>query len=546
MAQTTQPACQVDIYPWEGGSSKYTITKDQVLSASVTNSVTPDGGGFVIELIPGGPLGLNMTPSWLDIITPMSFVVVAMSRDDSEGIVMLGVVTSAQMTEQWVSGRPTPRRLVIQGQDFTYFFQQSTYYNLWYLGLLGTLDPGVGSDGSSSWITGTPDALGKTWFTKLMSQAFENTFVQYQGAEVTFPNIVASLFQPYDFAPGESVFIPTATYLISDDTTWADKFHTIFPFPWYEFFVNTAPTGFYKGSSGGKAFTSTLLPKIPSTPQVVARVNPLPKLRFTVSGDGPVFNAGIDATLWNNLPVFSTDDSSTISSAIVYDQSEVVNYFMLNPTYKATTTGQSNNSLTPWLSSYNTAADARSIQRYGYRPVDGSFSWMCDPNLTQAQQPNSWPLLLGELMARFAAYYEPTPIMAKGQIVIPLRPDIMPGCRFIARPFKIGSQLQNPTNVQNYIFYIESVAHNYVFGGPSTTTLTLKRGLPVPVYDDQAVGGKLWAAHVGNLERLDGLYTIGAPGNTLPSLQSLPIGNLQGFFSMLGKAYVTPQGQSGG
>jgi hypothetical protein len=89
--------------------------------------------------------------------------------------------------------------------------------------------------------------------------------------------------------------------------------------------------------------------------------------------------------------------------------------------------------------------------------------------------------------------------MAVGSVVMPLRPDIMPGCKFEYAPFR-GGEL--------WTFYIEAAEHDYNFGGDSTTTLFLSRGLPSSVYADMSQKGIFYGVLTGTAERFEGEYAL--------------------------------------
>jgi hypothetical protein len=118
--------------------------------------------------------------------------------------------------------------------------------------------------------------------------------------------------------------------------------------------------------------------------------------------------------------------------------------------------------------------------------------------------------------------------MLRGDIVTNLRPDIMPGNRLIFAPFKDTEQWQ---------FYIEGVTHNWVFGRTATTQLSLSRGLPDWVYDDNA----MIALHIGNAQRLNGQYAIGLPPGLGPSLQPVNYNNMTAITGGIAAIFGTPQ-----
>jgi len=118
--------------------------------------------------------------------------------------------------------------------------------------------------------------------------------------------------------------------------------------------------------------------------------------------------------------------------------------------------------------------------------------------------------------------------MANGTARLNLRPDIAPGVKFEYIADKAGTP---------WHAYVRSVSHSFNFGGQSTTTLGLTRGLPVSVYDDQDL---LLAILQGKGVRVDGVYAING------SAQGLQVFNLetaQADLASLSKAFTTPGAQ---
>jgi len=71
------PLCSIDIYPYEGGL--YTLNGAQVLECKTDQNLRTAGGAASIVLAPGGPTGQGF-PSWSQVITLQSLVVIAMQR----------------------------------------------------------------------------------------------------------------------------------------------------------------------------------------------------------------------------------------------------------------------------------------------------------------------------------------------------------------------------------------------------------------------------------------------------------------------------------
>ena len=547
-AVVSTPLCSVDIYTYEGNS--YSIQGAQVLAATVSKSIDPtqDAGMFSITLAPGGPNGPNTIPSWGDVITPMSLVVIGMARGGNAAITMLGVVRSIEEPQVWPVGRggPVQRTIVISGFDFSYFFTMFTYYSLWYMGATGA---GLASNGATpssglptilgdAYLIGDPGKIAAAWFNGVMAGqngVLSKSFVPFQGSQVPFGTAVANLFELYD------VTVPYGEYFVGTEGSWLDKFRLILPFPFYEFFIITAPNSdpytaagsTYAGAQIGYPFTSSGLgPSVTASPTIVARRNPLPVLTAATSGGLPAFT-GIDTTLWQQLPVSQLDLGGFIASQPSFDESQVHNLYVVNPTWASALNGGSNSSIVPYLLQYGAAGDTASIHRYGLRPASIETHWLSDPTGGFAQQngqnPQTLESLTGELLARYASYWHPTPLMAKSTVTTWLRPDILPGTIFRYAPFKGDA---------TWDFYITAVTHKWQFGAPCVTQLTLARGLPTTVYADQSL---LFNVHLGNATREGSVYKVGLPYDNSPTLKAIPTSQFQAFLSNIAAVYVTPQ-----
>jgi hypothetical protein len=103
------PACYVDIYPFEGGA--YTLSGDNanLLSLTTSKNIRTGQGTFNMTLAPGGPYGPNARPGWLEILTPMSLVVIGHARAGRAAVTMIGVVKTINTTEAWVPGQGVRR-----------------------------------------------------------------------------------------------------------------------------------------------------------------------------------------------------------------------------------------------------------------------------------------------------------------------------------------------------------------------------------------------------------------------------------------------------
>lgn len=521
IASTIQ--CSVDIFPFEGGT--YSLQGAQILSCSVSKRINDDSGSFSIVLAPGGPNGVDAPPYWSQIITPMSLCVIGMQRGNRSAITMVGVVTTASESMNWRTGSSVQRAITFSGRDYSYFFAMQNWYSLFYLSLFG-VGAGILTQGLSS---GPPDQVGSNWFSEIMKPTLSSTFVPYRGAKIPFGLAVGTLFQPYP------VIIPFADFFMEGGGNWSGKFRSIFPFPWYEFFVTTAQAGVYKETAPGYPFSTRALgPGVTGGPVMVARVNPVPRLTSSASNTGmigtPQFD-GVDLSLWDALPSYTLDENALLQNGVTFDEKSALNFYLINPTYAFTTNGGSNESIIPMVGNFFAVGDRASINRYGFRPGNMAFSWLTDPKGIQGQQggPTNLASLVSFLISTYCGYYHPTPLMARGPISMPLRPDILIGSKFTYPPWK--------GNVA-YDFYVEGVDHNFIFGGQSQTTLQLSRGLPSYIYDDPAL---LLDVMTGNAQRLNNVYVSGLPAGSATPLQAIPLSAIQNFLTPLVKPYLTPQ-----
>lgn len=533
------PACYVDIYPFEGGV--YSIVGDNALlrGLSTEKNIRAGQGTFNLSLLPGGPFGLNARPGWIDILTPMSLIVIGMMRAGRAQIVFIGVVRTVSQAEIWVPGQGVQRGLQVSGADFGYFFSLQNYYTQSLLN--ATLGSPLGVTGAltaidNGLVAGTPDSVGMAWYNKIMagpeSLMAALTFA-YRGDRVTFYALVATWFQKYTQA---DIDIPLGDNFMTADGTWNSKFNELFPFPWYEFFVTTAPVGAYPASQlQGFPINMLSLPgSPPSSPQLVARVNPLPRLMNTGSTATPVFE--MDFSLWDALPQYTLDTQGPLQSSMQFDDSELRNFYVINPMWLSNQFGVTNDLQTPFTFLFASWVDTASIHRYGYRPEISELHWFSDSNGVSAQKNAAngvgipgFEILVGDLALKKIGYHEPTVNMARASVTTNLRPDILPGNKFSFAPYK---------DAQVWDFYIEGVSHNWVFGGNCTTTLTLTRGLPHDIYSD---AGMMVALHTGNAQRINGLYEIGVPAGLGATLQPVNYNNMAAVTGGIAAIFATPQ-----
>lgn len=549
-------ACSVEVYPFEGGPS--VIQGGQIKAVTVDKTLLNGGvGQFAIELANGGPQGPEDPNTWSQILTPMSHVLIGMSRGDSAAIVMDGVLTAPGESQQWITkqeGSTAARSQTISGGDFAWFFKRFNYFALTFMGLTagvpgiggGVIPPSLMSVLSQGLVGGTnaensnPVQVGMKWYNSVMagtSGLLSNTFVPFvNGSRYLFPNIVTQNWENYP-----NVFIPYADYFMVGEESWMDKFLSIFPHPWYEFFVTTAPAGAYAIANGGtnvpaqNLFAMQSMPYAPPAgPMLVARVNPTPAFDISDPGAGsaPVPGA-MDMSRWNALPLFdfTQTDYGFFNSSVAFSADGASNFYQLNPTYYKTIAPQNNANTTPVPFFFIAAADPASVQRYGFAPRIGTIRWMCDPmGLAAQNQSLDIEQTILSLTGRYISWFHPVPLMLQGQVTIPLTPTMLVGTRFRYAPFKDGIA---------WDFYITGFRHRFVFGGTCTTTLTLTRGLPADVYDDANL---LQAIFTGNAMRANGEYVVGLPDGTGPALQIIETPQQAATLAgQMAQTYVTPQ-----
>lgn len=503
-----------------------TGSKSAIIDLSVEKNIRNSSPGeFVMHLVPGGPKGINSTPVWQDILTPQSLVVIGMQRFSHQQIVMVGLVKSVRDATSWRPGQGVSRSVEVRGEDFQSLFIQQNYYLQLYLAFttqnaLGSYaflaNAGIGLNYV------TPDQLGSQWFSIVMAGKqgiLSQLSFAYQSTRLTFYDLMSTYFQPFD-AP---IDIPVSDNFYSSEGNWFDKFSQIFPFPWYEMFISTAPLGYYGAIPGQRAGYPVTMAALPGAeavaPVLAARVNPLPFTPDNASGNTPI---QMDTKAWDALPGFSLDNYGYIQSEVYTSEGEVRNFYIMNPVAITNLWGNNNAQVVPFQYQHGAWIDPASIHRYGLKPQIAEFHWLNDPEGINAKALQSagdsslvWESLIAELALRQTSYFEPTPLMRRAQVTMELRPDILPGTKFTYAPYKDGKP---------WVFYIEGVSHNYAFAGLSTTSLSLSRGLPESVYENSDV---LLAIHTGEAQILDGQFVRGLPaiGNGLQPVNGASILN---------------------
>jgi hypothetical protein len=556
----SEPQIGVDIWPYEGGY--YSISGGQVLSATLSKDLAGGGRG-TITLAPGGPNGLGV-PSWSLIITLQSLVVVAMSRGSHSNVVFVGVVVAVGEQQEWEAGQRVVRSVEVQVEDWSQWFRDRNWSSLTYLGVtngalqaqiagLAQPDAGISAQVFGGSLSVNPGLVAYKWYSEFMGGAsgvLGLTNLQYGSNTVSWTAATTSHFEQYPF----NTIFPFSIYYVSDEGSWWGKFERILEPPFYEMIVGSAPDGLWFGQAGapsvqaqgnsGTLFQSSTMPNaVPARAQIVGRLNPLPNLTLGgstqtssgLSGQQAQVFGNADLSLWQTLPTFTPDGGPTafISSRVQNTITDYSNFFVLNPVNYRNQFGQPN---VPgiFMFAYSGAADIGGIHRFGLRAMIRDTYWWADPNGNVAQSSTDiqqqMETLAATLTTRLATYYNPLPLMESGEVELPLRPDIFVGCRFQYAPFRSDRSWQ---------FYISAVSHRWVFGGPSTTTVELERGLPADILNDQNM---MFDILTGNAMRKNGDFYFGLPQSLGPGLQVFGMANdsIKTVLGQIAKVYVTP------
>ncbi len=597
--------CTVDVFPWE--LPAVSLSGSQIISCDVNKSIVGGAAGtFSILLPPGGPNGVEDPDTWSEIITPGSLAVIAMSRGSRAAVTMVGIVQDTSEALTWTANGVI-RRQVVQGLDFTYFFSLFMYTAFSALGIFTATELGAALDipeagpmalmspalfGVLTGSASTPVFVAQALFQFMLAPGglMGETRVPWMGSRLTLSQCIGSVWENY-LCP---VFF--GNFLLGTEESWMAKIQECLPSPLYEVFCISAPQGSYsllpvaQGGSGtaiappppplppntievngasipqvtavakaptanGFYFASASMPQAtPAAPMLIARVNPTVALPLTVrnNNDSGTFGAP-DMSRWNALPLY-TPDSGVISSSLSFSSRMAKNFYALDPGWVQSNMMPTGTNVTPAFYLFMVGADAASIHRFGYRPCTpasdsgGNFLWIFDPIAAGIVAPaGQWWQSVATIWTRLASWHHPLPLMGRSNVVLPLRVDILPGCKFEFTPSKFSTP---------WTGYIESVSHHFEFGGKSvsTTTLGVSRLLPTAVYQASGPGGLLQAIQLGNATRsvddpgaigsIDG-YSIGLPQGLGPALQTIvPLASnaaLAQFIGGIASAYVTPQ-----
>lgn len=520
------PTMYVDVYTSKS-TNPITLTPSNSGLLNLTTQKYIRGentpGKFSFELAPGGINGVTDPITWTSVLTQYSFCVIYSGRGNSRAIIMAGLISNIQEIQVW-NNKEVARRIKVEGLDFTLYFTTFAYYVLRFLGLINTLPALFGPAGTAilnagGEISDTPAKLGTSWFTDVVvgssaatptsgivtHAVLDANTVPYKGNEVPLKDIFTYWFETYTNLANTPIIVPVlSNWLIEEGTLW-DKFIALFPHPFYEFFINTVPSGYYTGEVPPKVVVEPSVPNYGTADLVtVARVNPVPCLDVNSSGGFVVRRER-----WDALDLFSFSNSFFIESKVQYDIESIKNFFVIEPMGPITAPGGNvNGSLASSVTQMGFMYDPTSISKYGFRPEVERIMWWVDPfNIVTAVAATvsgsttaTYPSILQyeSFLAKVASYWEPMPNMLSGSVRIPMWPEVIVGNKFEYAPFKNGIM---------YTFYITGVEQNFEYGGASNTILHLERGMPSSVYGDSPAG-ILQAVLSGQVQRENGTYTI--------------------------------------
>ncbi len=545
------PRCAVEIYPFEGG--KYVLDGSSLIECIVEKRIGDPVGTANILLAPGGPNGQGF-PSWAQIITLQSLVIIAMERGRRSNVVFVGVVQEVQEDQKWNTGSNVVRHTRIVAGDWGVWFNDFNWSSLSYLSVYGSFqaiasnipaEGGLIAVNAAGLNAVNPSVIASGWFGNIMGGAsgvLAQTRLNYQGSEIYWPKITNAYFETYPYG----ATFPMSVSYVANAGSWYSKFAEICDYPFYEILIGTAPAGAWytdgevpAQSIPGQLFYSSVLSEaIPAYSGIVCRLNRMPDLYTNFAGTNITYGSQANMSLWQSLPSHSMESGvDFIESTVSLNLTNYFNFFVLNPTNMKTFQfgPQATNTPGVLFYAYAGAANISGIHRFGIRSMVKDTKWLSDPNMIAMQsKPSSFADLIGLLTTRMASYYTPIPVMENASVSMPLRPDIFVGSQFSYYPFRQDQEWQ---------FYVTGVTHSFIFGGPSVTQLTLERGLPVSVYADPIFMSNILT---GNAQRLNGSVIAGLPAGETHPLQPFGItsqSDIQNLLGEIAKIYVTPGAQ---
>lgn len=534
----TTPVMAVDVYPHNGGKFTFTsnATGTGIIEAQIHKNIRDrEGGRFHLVIVPGGPSGVDSSTSWTSIIPINSLAIIYASRGGSGRVLMIGVITEIREHQSW-NNNSVVRVISLIGMDFTYYFSAFSFYQLTYLGYLQSNFPTggggflLGQFGRA--IPGQPQQLASDYLNSVMlgvgntttPAVLENTYVTYQGQKFFLKDLYSYWFQYFNESKTFSPYIALAMEVANSDGNWMDKFTSILPWPWYEFFVITATKDDFPniGLTAGTPITSSLttfsstdyshpspvqitpqqnigIANVDAVPAIIGRVNPQPWIMYNTAntsiGTATITSVGaLNRDRWDALTTYTLGAYSFIESNVQYSIADTANFFIVTTaatdSMAATTGGVDPTQFA--VETIGAIISNNSINTFGFIPKAINTIWW-GGQLTRGGPIPDITALGQLLVSKMASYYIPSPYMLHGNVTIPMWLDPLPGSKFTYVPFK--------DNNTSWTFYIESVTHSFVFGRQATTTLILSRGLQTSEYADNNI---LAGVLLDNYVRVDG------------------------------------------
>jgi hypothetical protein len=573
------PQFFAQIHPRDGGSFILTSGNPGIIQVEIRISVQQSQDhSFSIDFTPGGPIGPDDASNWSYIIPPFSLVILYAQRGQSQRVIMIGLTSIVQEAQIWTP-RGVTRGVRISGFDFSLYFKAFSYYELTYLGLLQAVEKTLGAAGyifqNFGGISGgyTPSQFAYIWLAYVMlgvgnpanlkslglpnvKAVLQNTFVTYNKNPLFIKDFIGLWIEPYTEGPST---IPILSNFFNSEGSWFDKFYSILPWPFYEVFVITGTANMFSQMSTINSATinqqltqpgtiETGYAQIPTKPIsipgfddtfpiFVGRVNPLPWTEIHANAQGVQTSLEWHSKRWNNLPLFDFTGYGFLDSRVVTSTEDIRNFYAIisSDTYQPKSRTGAVQPTAYALEQWGGLWDRNSIANYGFLPQIESVMWFTllnDGNFNSQGFPLDGTRML-PMQSKLASYYEPSPNMLHGDVTINFWPEVYPGTRFQYFPYKS----HNSNDI--FMFYIEGVQHNFVFGGRSTTTLNLTRGVRANNYADDNLMNLL---HTGAVTRKDGVLT---PRTNLVQSASLQYFQLQNLNPMM-SPFVTAANPASG
>lgn len=591
--QIASPSYRMEIFPVEADSS-LVISTDLFPGVDIRISKTLAGISTFSASIP--PVN-NSTQLYggelINVIPMMSTVLIKMTRGAQDYVVFVGVVTNTEEQEIRTEGGPVQRSTLIEGQDLMYFLTRSAQWSLTWAGTTVSAIPGgpsgqqfFGTNATGSPFTGTPAEMGTGFYNAVIRNYLHLTNFKINSTEYAFDDMLSVCFGPFATPTNLDIIFPFLNSFYQADGVWWDKLKVFFPWPVYEMFMETyeilgnatpvhnAATVSLTGATTIETPTytpSTVITidsaSIPNTtaggqplfwkdetgktlgimqPTLVARQMPHPR---AISTDG-VWS--LDRSAWDALPeyVFKSTATPYYASAIQFSIENVRSLYAISASTIAQTFGSNINLLAPFiLTEQSSLVDPVAMSKFGYIPEIMDIAWFFAPTLAPNQKnlnTDAMVELMSTMTTTLSSYYVPVSLMASGNLELPLTPSILVGTKITFAPQKVLNDNATDGN-SNWTFYVEGVQHVYEFGGKSRTVLTLSRGLPTAVYENDNL---LLAMLQGLVERI---RQAGTPGsifyreisnpeiNGLTGLTFIRPDNVNTLYQELSNIYLTPQ-----